>query len=78
MGIRKDRNCRNPGYEQTDDHPPVCLNGSDVATYMFWLSETVEGDWYFHNPPQRGEVVQWRFWQFTQRCFIDDRADVGN
>nr|VFK54702.1 MAG: Formylglycine-generating enzyme, required for sulfatase activity, contains SUMF1/FGE domain [Candidatus Kentron sp. TUN] len=35
---RKDRNWRNPGFEQTQHHPVVCVNWHDARAYAYWLS----------------------------------------
>lgn len=34
----KDANWKNPGFEQTDRHPVVCLTWSDAAEYCNWRS----------------------------------------
>jgi formylglycine-generating enzyme required for sulfatase activity len=31
---------RHPGFEQTDDHPAVCLSWDDAASYANWVSRT--------------------------------------
>ena len=33
-------NWRNPGYEQTEDHPVVCVTLSDSQAYVGWLSSS--------------------------------------
>ena len=35
---RPDRNWQNPGFEQTDRHPVVCVNWDDAQAYVRWLS----------------------------------------
>jgi formylglycine-generating enzyme required for sulfatase activity len=36
---RMDRGWANPGFEQADSHPVVCVNLKDVQAYMNWLSK---------------------------------------
>ena len=37
--LRADLNWKNPGFEQTDDHPVVCVAWDDAKAYVKWLSE---------------------------------------
>lgn len=39
MGFDPDGDWRTPGFEQTDDHPVVCINHHDASAYAQWLSE---------------------------------------
>jgi serine/threonine protein kinase/tetratricopeptide (TPR) repeat protein len=34
----KERNWQNPGFEQDDSHPVVCVNWAEAAAYAQWLS----------------------------------------
>ena len=34
-----DKNWRNPGFTQTDDHPVVGVSWNDAMRYVDWLSE---------------------------------------
>ena len=36
---RKVRSWRNPGFEQTDSHPVVCVNWDDAKAYAAWAFE---------------------------------------
>ncbi len=35
---RQGRSWRNPGFQQTDEHPAICLNWNDAKAYVAWLS----------------------------------------
>jgi len=36
---RSERNWRNPGFIQDDNHPVVCVNWNDTQAYVSWLSK---------------------------------------
>jgi len=36
---RPNRNWRNPGYPQHDDHPAACINWNDAKAYISWLAK---------------------------------------
>lgn len=36
--VRSGNNWRNPGYQQDDSHPVVCINWNDAQAYVAWLS----------------------------------------
>lgn len=39
LDYRNDRTWDNPGFEQTDNHPAVCLSMDDAAAYLSWISK---------------------------------------
>lgn len=41
-----DRNWRNPGFAQTDNHPVVCVSWNDTQAYLEWLNKRVPGKNY--------------------------------
>ena len=34
----EDKSWRDPGFDQTNDHPVVCVSWDDASTYVYWLS----------------------------------------
>lgn len=64
---RVDRDWRNPGISQTDDHPVVCLTWDDTVAYTAWLSAKTgahyrllsEAEWEY---VARSGTDSYRFW----------------
>ena len=54
-----DKSWRDPGFEQGDDHPVVCVNWNDAKAYARWLSEQTGRD--YHLPAEAG-------WEFAARA----------
>ena len=63
---RAGRHWRDPGFEQTDDHPVVCVSWNDAQAYVAWLNITVpharyrllsEAEWEFGARAGRGQAA---------------------
>ncbi|MEM9533143.1 MAG: bifunctional serine/threonine-protein kinase/formylglycine-generating enzyme family protein [Pseudomonadota bacterium] len=72
---RADRGWQSPGFNQSSDHPVVCVSYADARAYVDWLSEAsgaryrlpTEAEWSFAS--QRDGV----FWSSSR-----DACDVAN
>jgi formylglycine-generating enzyme required for sulfatase activity len=67
--IDGDTNWRNPGFEQTDDHPVVCVSWNDAVAFCTWLSGK-EGRKY--RLPSEAE------WEYCCRAKTTTRFGCGD
>jgi formylglycine-generating enzyme required for sulfatase activity len=61
------KNWRDPGYPQTDQHPAVCISWSDAKAYAAWLSGRTGHRYQLQSEAQfeyaaRGGQSEPRFW----------------
>jgi sulfatase modifying factor 1 len=66
---RPERNWRDPGFPQTDEHPVTCVSWHDAVAFCQWLSEK-EGATY--RLPTEAE------WEYACRAGTDTYYSCGN
>lgn len=66
---RSDRSWRNPGFEQSDDDPVVCVSWEDAQLFVAWLSEVTENT---YRLPTESE------WEYAARAGSEAKYYFGN
>ena len=64
-----DLNWRQPGFEQTDEHPVVCINAADTNAYLTWLSKITDQKYRLPNSSE---------WEYAARAGSNDNYWWGN
>lgn len=62
-------NWRNPGFQQTDEHPVVCVSEKDSKAYLTWLSQKTERRYRLPNEIE---------WEYVARAGSVDNYWWGN
>jgi formylglycine-generating enzyme required for sulfatase activity len=74
---------RDPGFEQTDDHPVVCVSWNDAQAYILWLNQQsgqrfrlpTEAEWEYAARGSSSSRFQWGM-NAKQGCQFANGADL--
>jgi formylglycine-generating enzyme required for sulfatase activity len=74
FGWKKEMNWRNPGFDQTDNHPVVCVSWNDAQAYIAWLNKETASNYSLPS-----EAI----WEYAARAgsstnyhFGDEKAEL--
>ncbi len=66
---RNGKSWRDPGFQQTVDHPVVCVNWQDAQAYVDWLNSRTEGG---YRLPSESE------WEYVARAGTSSKYTFGD
>jgi len=82
--VSRQHNWKNPGFQQTDNHPVVCISWEDAHAYIRWLSQTTDKSYRLPSESEweyaaRGGKATAFFWgESADRHFANFRGIEGN
>lgn len=74
-----ERNWKNPGFEQSGDHPVVCVSWDDAQAYVAWLSRRTGATYRLPNEAEweyvaRAGTTAARYYRDDQQCMYANGA----
>lgn len=74
FGWKIELNWRNPGFDQTDNHPVVCVSWNDAQAYIAWLNKETASN--FSLPSEAKWEYAARAGNSTNYHFGDEKAEL--
>ncbi len=56
-----DKDWRNPGFQQANEDPVVCVSWNDTQAYISWLNSVVHPDSRNHGPYRLPSEAEWEY-----------------